>query len=34
MHGSTGYAVWCVSRRPASGARFHQVLYGATFRVG
>jgi hypothetical protein len=34
MHGNTGYAVWCVSRRPASGARFHQVLYGATFRVG
>ena len=34
MHGSTGYAVWCVSRRPASSARFHQVLYGTTFRVG
>src|SRR5919107_4553302 len=34
MHGDTGYAVWCVSRRPASGARFHQVLYGATIRVG
>jgi hypothetical protein len=28
------YAVWCVSKRPSrAGARFHQVVYGATFDV-
>jgi hypothetical protein len=35
LRGHRLYAVWCVSKRPSrAGARFHQVVYGATFDVG